>query len=82
MESAPQLDVGRPVLGMAVHYHHRFEPQASDRTRLTWIVEGEGWTTLLVGRLFARVYENNLDRAIPRLICWYDDTFRSKGFRP
>lgn len=55
-----------PVLGMDVHYHHRFEPCGADRTRITFVVEAEGWPGPLAGRLFTRIYCRNLDRAIPR----------------
>lgn len=43
-------------------------PVAPDRTRLTWIVDAEGFGASVLGRLFAAVYSRNLDKAIPALI--------------
>lgn len=59
-----------PFLWLRVHYDHRFEPVDGDRTRLTWLVEGEGPGAGVVGRPFAAVYARNLDRAIPRFVAW------------
>jgi hypothetical protein len=55
-------------LWLTVHYDHRFEATASDRTRLTWIVDAEGLGAAVLGRVFARAYSRNLDRAIPVLV--------------
>lgn len=56
-----------PFLWLEVRYAHHFEP-ALEGTRLTWVVEGRGFAVSVLGRLFARVYQRNLDRAIPRLV--------------
>ena len=58
--------VGR-FLWLTVHYDHIFEPQG-ERTKLTWIVACEGFGTAILGRLFAIIYNRNLDKAIPNLI--------------
>lgn len=57
--------VGR-FLTARVHYDHLFA-DASDRTRLTWIVEAEGLGAGTLGRVFGAVYARNLDKAIPNL---------------
>ena len=57
-----------PFLWLTVHYDHRFEAVAPDRTRLTWTVDAEGLGASVLGRLFAAVYSRNLDKAIPALI--------------
>ena len=57
-----------PFLWMTVHYDHVFEELAPQRTRLTWIVAGEGFGVSILGRLFAMIYNRNLDRAVPSLI--------------
>jgi len=55
-------------LWATVHYDHRFEEQSPTRTKLTWIVEVEGFGAQVLGRLFAKVYNRNLDRAVPLLV--------------
>lgn len=57
-----------PVLWLTIRYDHAFEPVTPDRTKLTWIVEGEGFGTSVFGRLFAAAYNRQLDRAIPALM--------------
>jgi len=57
-----------PFLWLTVHYDHRFEELNSGRTKLTWVVEGEGFGVSVFGRLFAKIYNKNLDSAIPLLI--------------
>ncbi len=59
--------VGR-FLWLTVHYDHQFEPLGTKRTRLRWTVEATGLGSSVLGRLFARIYNRNLDRAIPLLI--------------
>ena len=59
--------VGR-FLWLTVHYDHRFEPVDLRTTKLTWVVEAEGFGVSVFGRLFAKVYNSNLDRAIPLLV--------------
>jgi hypothetical protein len=55
-------------LWLAVHYDHRFEELNSTQTKLTWVVEAEGFGVSVLGRLFAKIYRKNLDRAIALLI--------------
>lgn len=55
-------------LWLTVHYDHRFEDVGHQQTKLTWIVDAEGFGVSIFGRLFAAVYNRNLDRAIPHLI--------------
>jgi hypothetical protein len=57
--------VGR-FLTARVHYDHLFA-DVSNRTRLTWIVEAEGFGAGTLGRVFGAIYARNLDRAIPNL---------------
>jgi hypothetical protein len=57
-----------PFLWLTVHYDHVFEELEPRKTKLTWIVEGEGAGASIAGRLFAKIYNRNLDRAIPLLI--------------
>jgi hypothetical protein len=57
-----------PFLWLTVHYNHIFAPQDDQRTKLVWIVEGEGFGVSTLGRLFAAIYKRNLERAIPLLI--------------
>ena len=55
-------------LWLTVHYDHRFEELGPSQTRLIWIVEAGGFGVSVFGRLFAKIYSKNLDRAIPLLI--------------
>jgi hypothetical protein len=57
-----------PFLWLTVHYDHRFEAVGQNRTRLTWLVDAEGFGASIVGRVFANVYSRNLDKAIPALV--------------
>ena len=57
-----------PFLWLTVHYDHRFEELTDRKTKLTWIVEADGFGASVFGRIFAAVYNANLDRAIPKLI--------------
>lgn len=56
-----------PFLWLRIDYDHLFESLPDGRTRFTWIVEGEGFGTRTLGRLFAWQYNRNLDRAVPLL---------------
>jgi hypothetical protein len=49
-------------------YDHVFAPLDPRRTKLIWIVEAKGFGVSVVGRLFAMIYNRNLDKAIPLLI--------------
>ena len=55
-------------LWLTVHYDHRFEEIHSLQTKLRWVVAAEGAGVSVFGRLFAKIYSSNLDRAIPLLI--------------
>jgi hypothetical protein len=57
-----------PFLWLTVHYDHQFDAVAPRRTRLTWVVDAEGFGVAMFGRLFAAIYSRNLDRAIPMLV--------------
>ena len=57
-----------PFLWLVVHYDHQFEKIEAGRTKLTWLVSADGFGVSILGRLFAAIYNNNLDKAIPRLI--------------
>jgi hypothetical protein len=57
-----------PFLWLTVHYDHRFEAIGPGRTRLVWVVEASGFGVSVFGRLFAKIYNGNLDRAVPLLI--------------
>ena len=59
--------VGR-FLWLTIHYDHQFEAVDSRSTRLIWLVIADGVGESIVGRLFARLYERNLDKAIPALM--------------
>lgn len=59
--------VGR-FLWLTIHYDHLFEELNPKQTKLTWVVEGGGFGVSVFGRLFANVYNKNLDKAVPLLI--------------
>ena len=54
-------------LWMTIHYDHQFERVDEQHTRLIWLVDGEGLGISIVGKIFASIYNRNLDRAIPNL---------------
>lgn len=56
-------------LWLTIYYDHVFEPLDPRRTKLIRIVEAKGFGVSVVGRLFAKIYNRNLDKAIPLLIC-------------
>ena len=56
-----------PFLWMRMEYDHRFGPLGYDKTKFTWIIEGEGIGASTIGRVFAWQYKRNLDKAIPLL---------------
>jgi Polyketide cyclase / dehydrase and lipid transport len=56
-----------PFLWLMVHYDHKFEKVDERRTKLIWAVGAEGVGVSIFGRLFAAIYNGNLDKAIPRL---------------
>ena len=55
-------------LWATVHYDHFFEEVSPTQTKLTWVVEAEGSGISVIGRLFAKVYSKDLDKAIPLLV--------------
>ena len=55
-------------LWLTVDYDHRFEELNPWQTKFTWIVDGAGFGVSVFGRLFAKIYGKNLDKAIPELI--------------
>lgn len=55
-------------LWLPVHYDHRFEDLNPAQTKLTFVVEAKGFGVSVLGRLFAKVYSKNMDRAIALLI--------------
>lgn len=57
-----------PFLWLTIHYDHRFEPVSNGQTKLTWTLVGEGFGIALIGRVFAAIYNRNLNVAIPNLI--------------
>lgn len=59
--------VGR-FLWLTVYYDHRFEALNPRQTKLIWVVQGEGFGVSFFGKLFAKIYSKNLDRAIPALV--------------
>jgi len=60
------------LLWLTVHYDHRFDVVDANRTRLTWVVEAEGFGAAAFGRLFAVMYSRNVDKAIPALVTMMD----------
>jgi hypothetical protein len=59
--------VGR-FLWLTVSFDHRFEELNPTQTKLTWIVEANGFGVSVFRKFLARFYGPNLDRAIPRLV--------------
>jgi hypothetical protein len=57
-----------PFLWLTCHYDHWFEELGPGQTRLTWLIEAEGFGASIIGRLFAMIYRRSLDRAIPLLV--------------
>lgn len=55
-------------LWLACHYDHRFEELSPIQAKLTWVIEAKGFGESVIGRLFAKIYSKNLDRAIPLLV--------------
>lgn len=59
-------------LWLRVRYDHVFEPREGGGTRIRFAVAAEGFGESTFGRLFARIYAANLDRAIPNLVAELD----------
>jgi hypothetical protein len=54
-------------LWLGLGYDHLVTTDETGRVHVTFTVEGAGAGVNTIGRLFARIYARNLDRAIPRL---------------
>ncbi len=57
-----------PFLWLTIHYDHRFESVNDHQTKMRFVLEASGPGVGSLGRLFARLYSRNLEKAIPRLI--------------
>ena len=57
-----------PFLWMTIHYDHCFERVTNKQSRIKFVVDASGFGVSLFGRMFARVYSRNLEKAIPLLI--------------
>lgn len=55
-------------LWLTCHYDHQFEELNPTQTKLTFVIEAEGFGKSVIGRLFAMIYRKNLDRAIALLV--------------
>ncbi len=55
-------------LWLTVDYDHQFEALSPSRTRIIFVVAATGFGTQVIGRLFAWIYQRNLDVAIPLLV--------------
>jgi hypothetical protein len=55
-------------LWFTIHYDHRFTPINDQQTKITFIIEVEGFGKSVFGKLFLAIYRKHLDRAIPNLI--------------
>ena len=61
-----------PFLWLTIHYDHQFRSLGDDSTEMTFIVKADGFAVSVLGRIFAIVYNGNLDVAIPKLIQEYE----------
>ena len=59
-------------LWMIVEYDHRFEAIDQRQTKIIFVVNGKGFGVSTLGRLFALIYNRNLNAAIPNLIAELD----------
>jgi hypothetical protein len=55
-------------LWLTVSYDHQFLPRDAANTTMVFIVEAEGFGKGILGRIFARIYRRDLERAVPLLI--------------
>src|SRR5262249_1491161 len=46
-------------LWLTCHYDHHFEELNPTRTKLTWVIEANGFGASVLGRLFAKVYRKH-----------------------
>lgn len=69
-----EFNVGRnwkwvgPFLWLTIRYDHLFERVTSSQTKIKFVVDASGFGVSLFGRMFAKIYSRNLDKAIPLLI--------------
>jgi hypothetical protein len=56
------------LLWLTCHYDHLFEELNPTRTKLTFVVEGEGFGAPVIGKVFATIYGKYMDRAISFLV--------------
>lgn len=70
--------VGR-FLWLTVHYDHAFEELDPQRTKLIWVIAGGGVGVSVFGKLFAKVYNRNLDKAVPALIQEMNASYSNGG---
>lgn len=61
-------------LWLTIDYDHEFQALDTMHTRMIWSVSCAGFGAALFGRLFAAIYNRNLDRAIPNLIAEFNGT--------
>jgi hypothetical protein len=52
-------------LWLTCHYDHRFAELNPTQTKLTRVIEANGFGKSVIGRLFAKVYRKYPERAIP-----------------
>lgn len=57
-----------PFLWLTVQYDHRFDSLHDQQTKLRFVLEASGFAVGLFGRLFAKIYRRNLEKAIPLLV--------------
>ena len=57
-----------PFLWLTIEYDHRFEALNSDQKSLRFVVDARGFAVGVFGRLFAKIYRRNLEKAIPRFV--------------
>ncbi len=57
-----------PFLWLTVQYDHRFDSLNDHQTKLRFVLEASGFGVGLFGRLFAKIYRRNLEKAIPLLV--------------
>lgn len=57
-----------PFLWLTIHYDHQFEFTSSNQTKLRFVVDARGLGAGSLGRLFAKIYRGNLEKAIPLLV--------------
>lgn len=55
-------------LGSEIIYDHIFIEEGPSQTMIRFVVDGDGWSLPLIGRMFGRIYHRNLERAVPLLV--------------